>query len=268
MRPTKVLINFTTTEQVRKLRQREDLPKIKERVKGKTRAHTQETAWGAVLWIKKEKSSRTRNLEHKGVEACDVCRGRRTIHAWAAEPIKPNSTAPQEQSRHWGNPTTGMAVCCIGLTSSVANVRLCFFSFPVPPWALIAIAIVAVLLVVTCCFCVCKKCLFKKKNKKKGKEKGGKNAINMKDVKDLGKTMKDQVMRMPLIYLLNSLANKSPVRALFFYARYSWKWTTCGYHFFSRYAWQSFQSLKVLWREVQWVFFSLDDTHAHVCTHM
>lgn len=66
-----------------------------------------------------------------------------------------------------------------------------------PPWALIAIAIVAVLLVVTCCFCVCKKCLFKKKNKKKGKEKGGKNAINMKDVKDLGKTMKDQVMYSP-----------------------------------------------------------------------
>lgn len=63
-----------------------------------------------------------------------------------------------------------------------------------PPWALIAIAIVAVLLVLTCCFCICKKCLFKKKNKKKGKEKGGKNAINMKDVKDLGKTMKDQVM--------------------------------------------------------------------------
>ncbi|XP_063783468.1 synaptotagmin-1 isoform X2 [Pseudophryne corroboree] len=63
---------------------------------------------------------------------------------------------------------------------------------PLPPWALIAIAIVAVLLILTCCFCVCKKCLFKKKNKKKGKEKGGKNAINMKDVKDLGNTMKDQ----------------------------------------------------------------------------
>ncbi|XP_077330038.1 synaptotagmin-1 isoform X2 [Lithobates pipiens] len=63
---------------------------------------------------------------------------------------------------------------------------------PLPPWALIAIAIVAVLLILTCCFCVCKKCLFKKKNKKKGKEKGGKNAINMKDVKDLGKNMKDQ----------------------------------------------------------------------------
>ncbi|XP_041442307.1 synaptotagmin-1 isoform X2 [Xenopus laevis] len=63
---------------------------------------------------------------------------------------------------------------------------------PLPPWALIAIAIVAVLLILTCCFCVCKKCLLKKKNKKKGKEKGGKNAINMKDVKDLGKTMKDQ----------------------------------------------------------------------------
>ncbi|KAG8577766.1 hypothetical protein GDO81_010283 [Engystomops pustulosus] len=66
---------------------------------------------------------------------------------------------------------------------------------PLPPWALIAIAIVAVLLILTCCFCVCKKCLFKKKNKKKGKEKGGKNAINMKDVKDLGKTMKDQALK-------------------------------------------------------------------------
>lgn len=75
---------------------------------------------------------------------------------------------------------------------------ICFLS--VPPWALIAIAIVAVLLVLTCCFCICKKCLFKKKNKKKGKEKGGKNAINMKDVKDLGKTMKDQVMYTSLIY--------------------------------------------------------------------
>ncbi|XP_028672904.1 synaptotagmin-1a isoform X2 [Erpetoichthys calabaricus] len=63
---------------------------------------------------------------------------------------------------------------------------------PLPPWALIAIAIVAVLLILTCCFCLCKKCLFKKKNKKKGKEKGGKNAINMKDVKDAGKNMKDQ----------------------------------------------------------------------------
>ncbi|KAG8137913.1 hypothetical protein E2320_003852, partial [Naja naja] len=65
----------------------------------------------------------------------------------------------------------------------------------VPPWALIAIAIVAILLVLTCCFCLCKKCLFKKKNKKKGKEKGGKNAINMKDVKDLGKNLKDQALK-------------------------------------------------------------------------
>uniref|UniRef100_A0A6J0UGC3 Synaptotagmin n=1 Tax=Pogona vitticeps TaxID=103695 RepID=A0A6J0UGC3_9SAUR len=66
---------------------------------------------------------------------------------------------------------------------------------PLPPWALIAIAIVAILLVLTCCFCLCKKCLFKKKNKKKGKEKGGKNAINMKDVKDLGKNLKDQALK-------------------------------------------------------------------------
>ncbi|XP_007893548.1 synaptotagmin-1a isoform X3 [Callorhinchus milii] len=66
---------------------------------------------------------------------------------------------------------------------------------PLPPWALIAIAIVAVLLILTCCFCICKKCLFKKKNKKKGKEKGGKNAINMKDVKEMGKSMKDQAVK-------------------------------------------------------------------------
>ncbi|XP_061108627.1 synaptotagmin-1a isoform X2 [Conger conger] len=62
---------------------------------------------------------------------------------------------------------------------------------PLPSWAIMAIAFVAVLLILTCCFCVCKKCIFKKKNKKKGKEKGGKNAINMKDVKDGGKTEDD-----------------------------------------------------------------------------
>ncbi|XP_048463429.1 synaptotagmin-A [Rhincodon typus] len=65
----------------------------------------------------------------------------------------------------------------------------------VPPWALIAIAIVAVVLILTCCFCVCKKCLLKKKNKKKGKEKGGKNAMNMKDVKELGKSVKEQALK-------------------------------------------------------------------------
>ncbi|XP_055506529.1 synaptotagmin-1a isoform X2 [Leucoraja erinacea] len=63
---------------------------------------------------------------------------------------------------------------------------------PLPPWALVAIAIVVVLLVLTCCFCVCKKCLLKKKNKKKGKEKGGKNAMTMKDVKEMGKSGTDQ----------------------------------------------------------------------------
>ncbi|XP_051886588.1 synaptotagmin-1a isoform X1 [Pristis pectinata] len=66
---------------------------------------------------------------------------------------------------------------------------------PLPPWALVAIAIVAVLLVLTCCFCVCKKCLLKKKNKKKGKEKGGKNAMTMKDVKEMGKSGKDQALK-------------------------------------------------------------------------
>ncbi|XP_061415814.1 synaptotagmin-1-like isoform X1 [Lethenteron reissneri] len=55
---------------------------------------------------------------------------------------------------------------------------------PLPPWALVAIAVVAGLLILCCCFCICKKCCCKKKKKNK-KEKGMKNAINMKDVKDM-----------------------------------------------------------------------------------
>ncbi|XP_005995514.1 synaptotagmin-2 isoform X2 [Latimeria chalumnae] len=56
---------------------------------------------------------------------------------------------------------------------------------PLPPWALIAIAVVAGLLVLTCCFCICKKCCCKKKKNKKEKGKGMKNAMNMKDMKNL-----------------------------------------------------------------------------------
>ncbi|KAB0404256.1 hypothetical protein E2I00_016362 [Balaenoptera physalus] len=93
-------------------------------------------------------------------------------------------------------PSVGVSICCCKIFGfDWGRLGLCIFFLSVPPWALIAIAIVAVLLVLTCCFCICKKCLFKKKNKKKGKEKGGKNAINMKDVKDLGKTMKDQALK-------------------------------------------------------------------------
>ncbi|KAM6456249.1 synaptotagmin-2 isoform 2-T4 [Liasis olivaceus] len=55
-------------------------------------------------------------------------------------------------------------------------------SIPLPPWALIAIAVVAGLLLLTCCFCICKKCCCKKKKNKKDK-KGMKNAMNMKDMK-------------------------------------------------------------------------------------
>ncbi|NXQ99434.1 SYT2 protein, partial [Sagittarius serpentarius] len=54
---------------------------------------------------------------------------------------------------------------------------------PLPPWALIAIAVVAGLLILTCCFCICKKCCCKKKKNKKEKGKGMKNAMNMKDMK-------------------------------------------------------------------------------------
>uniref|UniRef100_A0ACB8F5U6 Synaptotagmin-2 n=1 Tax=Sphaerodactylus townsendi TaxID=933632 RepID=A0ACB8F5U6_9SAUR len=53
---------------------------------------------------------------------------------------------------------------------------------PLPPWALIAIAVVAGLLILTCCFCICKKCCCKKKKNKKEKGKGMKNAMNMKDM--------------------------------------------------------------------------------------
>lgn len=54
---------------------------------------------------------------------------------------------------------------------------------PLPPWALIAMAVVAGLLLLTCCFCICKKCCCKKKKNKKEKGKGMKNAMNMKDMK-------------------------------------------------------------------------------------
>uniref|UniRef100_A0A8D1HN08 Synaptotagmin n=1 Tax=Sus scrofa TaxID=9823 RepID=A0A8D1HN08_PIG len=54
---------------------------------------------------------------------------------------------------------------------------------PLPPWALIAIAVVLGLLLLTCCFCICKKCCCKKKKNKKEKGKGAKNAMNMKDMK-------------------------------------------------------------------------------------
>uniref|UniRef100_H2LSB8 Synaptotagmin n=1 Tax=Oryzias latipes TaxID=8090 RepID=H2LSB8_ORYLA len=51
---------------------------------------------------------------------------------------------------------------------------------PLPPWALIAIAVVAALLVLTCCFCIIKKCCCKKKKNKKGKK--GKDGFNMKNM--------------------------------------------------------------------------------------
>ncbi|XP_070795987.1 synaptotagmin-2 [Pituophis catenifer annectens] len=57
---------------------------------------------------------------------------------------------------------------------------------PLPPWALVAIAVVAGLLLLTCCFCICKKCCCKKKKNKKDK-KGMKNAMNMKDMKGQNK---------------------------------------------------------------------------------
>ncbi|XP_018615684.1 synaptotagmin-2-like isoform X2 [Scleropages formosus] len=52
---------------------------------------------------------------------------------------------------------------------------------PMPPWAIIAIAVVAALLILTCCFCIIKKCCCKKKNKKKGKK--GKGDMGLKNMK-------------------------------------------------------------------------------------
>ncbi|XP_075047354.1 synaptotagmin-5 isoform X2 [Mixophyes fleayi] len=63
---------------------------------------------------------------------------------------------------------------------------------PIPPWALATILIVAGLLLLCCCFCICKKCCGKKKKGKKGKDKV-KAQINMKEVKDLGKSYIDKV---------------------------------------------------------------------------
>ncbi|KAK9528612.1 hypothetical protein VZT92_012764 [Zoarces viviparus] len=58
---------------------------------------------------------------------------------------------------------------------------------PLPPWALIAIAVVAALLILTCCFCIIKKCCCKKKKNKKGKK--GKDGFNMKNMQ--GETHQD-----------------------------------------------------------------------------
>nr|XP_040048576.1 synaptotagmin-1-like [Gasterosteus aculeatus aculeatus] len=52
---------------------------------------------------------------------------------------------------------------------------------PLPPWAIIAIAVVAALLILTCCFCIIKKCCCKKKKNKKGKK--GKGEMGMKNLK-------------------------------------------------------------------------------------
>ncbi|KAF7207668.1 synaptotagmin-2 isoform X1 [Nothobranchius furzeri] len=60
---------------------------------------------------------------------------------------------------------------------------------PLPPWALIAIAVVAALLVLTCCFCIIKKCCCKKKKNKKGKK--GKDGFNMKNMEGGEKNQDD-----------------------------------------------------------------------------
>ncbi|XP_039191123.1 synaptotagmin-5 isoform X1 [Crotalus tigris] len=67
-----------------------------------------------------------------------------------------------------------------------------FGKLPIPPWALATILIVAGLLLLCCCFCVFKKCCGKKKKGKKGKDKV-KAQINMKEVKELGKSYIDKV---------------------------------------------------------------------------
>ncbi|TKS76755.1 Synaptotagmin-2 [Collichthys lucidus] len=56
-----------------------------------------------------------------------------------------------------------------------------FDKIPLPPWAIIAIAVVAALLILTCCFCIIKKCCCKKKKNKKGKK--GKGDMGMKNLK-------------------------------------------------------------------------------------
>ncbi|GCC37435.1 hypothetical protein chiPu_0015939 [Chiloscyllium punctatum] len=112
--------------------------------------------------------------------------------ALAAPPVTLATPAPA------GNATEPIASQAGGKEDGFSKVKEKFMNelnkIPLPPWALIAIAIVAVVLILTCCFCVCKKCLLKKKNKKK-KEKGGKNAMNMKDVKELGKSVKEQALK-------------------------------------------------------------------------
>ncbi|XP_026099284.1 synaptotagmin-2-like isoform X1 [Carassius auratus] len=60
---------------------------------------------------------------------------------------------------------------------------------PLPPWAIIAIAIVAVILILTCCFCIVKKTCLKRKKGKKGKK--GKGEMGMKNMKEGEKQEED-----------------------------------------------------------------------------
>lgn len=85
-----------------------------------------------------------------------------------------------------GSRTTSGVLVWLGGSSGLTPP---WFLPPVPPWALIAIAVVAGLLILTCCFCICKKCCCKKKKNKKEKGKGMKNAMNMKDMKSGNQVM-------------------------------------------------------------------------------
>ncbi|XP_069800979.1 synaptotagmin-2-like isoform X2 [Dendropsophus ebraccatus] len=87
---------------------------------------------------------------------------------------------------------------------------------PLPPWAIIAIAVVAGLLIITCCFCICKKCCCKKKKGKKEKGKGMKNALNMKDMKGGGGQIQVGVIQATELPALDMGGTSDPYVKVFF----------------------------------------------------
>uniref|UniRef100_A0A1A7YNI5 Synaptotagmin II n=1 Tax=Iconisemion striatum TaxID=60296 RepID=A0A1A7YNI5_9TELE len=107
------------------------------------------------------------------------------VAAAEATTVTPVTMAPTSPSMSTSAPdTSGSNNTEISKNDMFEEIKSKFLNeidkIPLPPWALIAIAVVAALLVLTCCFCIIKKCCCKKKKNKKGKK--GKDGFNMKNM--------------------------------------------------------------------------------------
>uniref|UniRef100_A0A1A7W948 Synaptotagmin n=1 Tax=Iconisemion striatum TaxID=60296 RepID=A0A1A7W948_9TELE len=116
------------------------------------------------------------------------------VAAAEATTVTPVTMAPTSPSMSTSAPdTSGSNNTEISKNDMFEEIKSKFLNeidkIPLPPWALIAIAVVAALLVLTCCFCIIKKCCCKKKKNKKGKK--GKDGFNMKNMQGGEKNQDD-----------------------------------------------------------------------------